>query len=138
MSKDIEKQLNAITDNLKAELLAAKAIDEQGKTINIEKFNEILDKKIEQLNKIVATTEKDGVTTNRYDANLAFGRVDFIEKIKKSGTIDPYSKWIEREEPGIKSTRAEKTQKTNALNAGIKKLMAKMRSAFTKKPEHDR
>lgn len=135
---DMEAKVDAITENLKNELLTAKAINEKGKTINIGKFNEILDKKIEQLNKLVMETDVDGVTIDSHDANIVFGRVDFLERIKKSGTLDPYSKWLEREEPGIKTSRESKTQKANALKAGIKKLFGKFGTSFTRTPEHNR
>ena len=42
MYTDIEKKLNKITDSLKEELLKAKAIDENGRAIDVKKFNQII------------------------------------------------------------------------------------------------
>lgn len=120
MYTDTEKQLNEITDNIKEEMLAAHAIDENGRAIDVKKFNQIINEKISQLNAILATTEKDGVTVDRYSANIIYTRINRLEEIKKHRTLNPDSAWFNREE---KST-VRKKEKTSAFNSGIKKLFS--------------
>ena len=135
MYTDIEKQLNKITDTLKQELLAANAIDEAGHATDVKKFNEIIDAKIAQLNEIMATTEKDGVTIDRYGANIAGNRIDRLEQIKEHNVLSPETSWIEKEE---KST-ARKSEKTSAFNMGIKKLFSMFQSRTKiNSPENNR
>jgi len=130
MYLDIEKQLNKITDGLKQELLSAKAIDESGHAIDVKKFNEIIDKKIEQCNKILATTEKDGVTIDLYGANIAATRVDMLENMKGAGMITPESVWEDREKIAQEKSSVEKNRKTSAFKSGVSKLIAKIQVAF--------
>ncbi len=127
---DIEKQLNKITDGLKQELLAAKAIDKSGHAIDTEKFNEILDKKIVQCNEILATTEENGVTKDLYGANIAAARIDKMLKMKESGTLFPEAIWEGREEKLEEKTASAKNKKVKAFNSGISKLIAKIQAAF--------
>ena len=127
---DTEKQLNKITDGLKQELLAAKAIDESGHAIDAKKFNEIIDKKIAQCNKILAATEKDGVTIDQYAANIAFTRIDRLNRMKESGIITPEAVWKGKEKIASEEPSSEKDKKIGAFNSGISKLFAKIQAAF--------
>ena len=43
---------------------------------------QIINNKIVQLNGILATTEKDGVTSDLYGANIIHARIDRLQKIK--------------------------------------------------------
>lgn len=130
MYMDIEKQLNKITDGLKQELLTAKAIDESGHAIDEKKFNEIIDKKIAQCNAVLATTEENGVTKDSYGANIAYARIDRLEKMKESGTIMPETMWQGKEEIAPEKPSSEKNRKIGAFNLGISKLIAKIQAAF--------
>ena len=127
---DIEKQLNKITDGLKQELLSAKAIDASGRAIDEKKFNEILDEKIAQCNKVLATTEKDGVTKDIYGANIAAARIDKMLRMKEFGTFTPETMWTERDKTTKEKPSIEKDKKISAFNSGISKLLAKIQSAF--------
>lgn len=122
MYKKIEAELNAITDNLESELKAANAIDKDGRATDIKKFNKIIDDKIAQCNAVLATTERDGVTINRYGANLAFNRIAILEKAKKKGMLNADAIWFEHSaEKAI--TEADKP---SAFRIGIKKLFEKI------------
>jgi len=124
MYTDIEKQLNEITDNLKEELLAANAIDETGRAIDVKTFNQMINAKIKELNTILATTEKDGVTVDRYGSNITYNRISMLEQMKKQRTLSPDSTWFNREEKGA----VKKSEKTSAFNLGIKKLFSMFQS----------
>lgn len=130
MYMDIEKQLNKITDGLKQELLSARAIDESGRAIDAKKFNEIIDKKIAQCNAVLATTEENGVTKDSYGANIAYARIDRLEKMKESGVLVPETRQEIKEEPAIEKLSSEKKKKTNAFNLGISKLIARIQAKF--------
>ena len=128
MYTDTEKQLNKITDSLEQELLKAKAIDKDGRVIDAKKFDKMIDEKIAQCNEVLATTEKDGVTTDLYGANIAYARIDRLEKMKKHHTINPESVWFDQEEKAV----VTKSEKTSALNAGIKKIFSMFQSKVGK------
>ena len=125
MNKEIEQQLNKITDGLKQELLMAKAIDEKGNAIDVKKFNQIIDEKIAQCNKVLETTERDGVTVDRYGANIAFNRIAILERAKEHGMLNPENAWVSREE-----RKEAELNKPDAFKEGIKKLWKKMTGKF--------
>lgn len=129
MYTDIDKQLNEITKDLKESLIAAHAIDDAGRATNIAKFHQILDSKIAQCEKILATTEHDGVTVDKYGANLVFNRIARLQKMKEMGALEPDSDWFNHGERGIGEPKA-KMQKKAAFNAGLQKLLAKIRASF--------
>lgn len=136
MYTEIEKQLNEIVGNLKAELTAAKAIDAEGKATDTKKFNQILSEKITACNVVLAGTEKDGVTIDKYGANIAFNRISVLENMKKSGSIYPYMTWFNRDkERGIRIPRAEKTRKVNAFYSSLQRLLTKFRPTNSKEEE---
>lgn len=130
MYTNIEKQLNTITDNLKQELLAAKAIDKSGHATDIKKFNEIIDEKIMQCNEILATTEEDGVTVDQYGANIAFARISRLANMKTTGTITPEAIWQGKEEIMPEKTSSGNSKKTGAFNSGVSRFIAKIQSVF--------
>lgn len=126
MYTEIEAQLNLITGNLKQEMIDARIIDEQDRVINVEEFKRILDKKIAQCQAILASTEKDGVTTDLYGANIAHARINWLETMKKHLSLQPQSEWQNEEEPGVDSVpNTAQEEKTNAFLRGISKLLRK-------------
>lgn len=137
MYLDIEKQLNKITDTLKQELLAAKAIDESGRAIDEKKFNEILDEKIAQCNEILATTEENGVTKDIYGANIASARIDKMMRMKEFGSISPETMWQPEDELEPEKATKEDNKKVNAFHKGISKILSKIQGVFrpTRTPE---
>ena len=136
MYTEIEKQLNEIIGDLKAELTAADAIDAEGKATDTKKFNQILSEKITACNMVLAGTEKDGVTIDRYGSNIAFNRIAVLENMKKHGTINPYVTWFDRDnERGVRIPRAEKTRKANAFYSGLQRLLTKFRPTNSKEEE---
>jgi len=128
MYTDIEKKLNKITDSLKEELLKANAIDENGRAIDVKRFNQIIDEKIAQCNEVLATTEKDGVTKDLYGANITYARINGLEKAKKHRMLNPESVWFDQEEKAV----AKKSEKTSGMKTGIKKVFAMFQSKFGK------
>jgi len=129
MYTDIEKKLNKITDDLETLLIESKAIDKNGSATDVKKFNEIIDEKIAQCNKVLATTEKDGVTKDLYGANITYARINRLEKMKKAGTITPETGWAD-EENGVTKHSSAKTKKKEAFGFGISKLFAKIKNTF--------
>ena len=139
MYTDIEKELNKITDNLKNELLAKQAIDESGRATNVAIFNQILTGKIAQCQAILASTEKDGVTTDLYGANIAHARINWLETMKKHLSLQPQSGWQNEEEPGVDSvTNTVQEEKTNAFLRGISKLLRNFPFGRTNSNENNR
>ena len=139
MYTDIEAQLNLITGNLKQEMIGARAIDGQDRVINVEEFKRILDKKIAQCQAILASTEKDGVTTDLYGANIAHARINWLETMKKHLSLQPQSEWQNEEEPGVDSvTNTVQEEKTNAFLRGISKLLRNFPFGRTNSNENNR
>ncbi len=139
MYTDIEKELNKITDNLKNELLAKQAIDESGRATNVAIFNQILTGKIAQCQAILASTEKDGVTTDLYGANIAHARINWLETMKKHLSLQPQSEWQNEEEPGMNFTPDDNQEKKkNAFLRGISNLLQMFRPSRTNSNENNR
>ena len=117
MYKELEKQLGAITSSLKSELSQAKAIDKDGRAIDVEKFNEIIDAKLERLYEFLETkTVKDGVTIDKYGANIIHAQIDSLAQMKKRGTISYATEWASnRQDPSDKQTAPTKSEKTRAF-----------------------
>lgn len=123
MYLDIEKQLDKITEDLEALLLESKAIDKEGNVIDNKKFNQILNSKIAQCNKILATTEKDGVVQDTFGANVVFNRINRLEQIKQNKSLTPESALPENDIEGTKSI---------VFKLGISKIFQKIQSKFSK------
>jgi hypothetical protein len=133
MYRSVEKQLNAITNILKDNLLSAKAIDASGKAIDIAKFNKIIDQAIDQCNTVLATTEKDGTTVDPYGANLAYSRVQWLEDIKTNGSIDPFDNMFDTVQDVTEEIK--ESDKPAKFGSGIKKVINKIRTRF--KPSNE-
>ena len=132
MYQDIEKQLNVITSGLQETLRKVKAINDDKKVTNVAKFNKVLNHQISQCYELLSLTEKDGVTTDRYGADLIFARISWLEEIKNSQNINPY-------EPEFKE-KTENISKTSAFQSGITKLIEMIHTKFnrTKTKEKNR
>ena len=127
---DIEKQIKEIRKSLESELRAANAIDENGRATNKKAFEEIMDRKIHEIEELEPmVTDESGVARDRYSANIYFHNIEILNEMRKHYSIkhepDSYSlqKGHEKEESLFKK---------HIFTRGIHKLMSK----FTRRPQN--
>ena len=132
MYQDIDKQLAEIVDKPLLALKKSQIVGETGKSKDPKAFNEALDKIITDCEKLLETTVKDGVTIDRYGANLINNRIDRLSRMKRQQTLNPESAWMHTEERGTQEPTSEKTRKANAFRRGLDNLLSKLPLGWTK------
>ena len=121
---DIEKQIHQIRQSLESELRAANAIDENGHATNKKAFEEIVDRKIheiEELEPMIA--DESGVARERYNPKPFFDGLTQLKEMRKRHAIniDVNSYSLEQ---GAK--KEETLFKKHIFADGIHKLISKL------------
>lgn len=116
MYQDIEKQLNAITDNMLLEMQKAKIIDKEYNVLDEKKFISFLTNAEKECNKLFQQVEKDGSTFDKYGANLIYARLDHLSNMKKTKAILPVEKFESKENLGDQTHNEVKTYKKGIFN----------------------
>ena len=86
--QDIEQQLNQITNELNTHLKFTGIVDSDGKAVNIEEFNRLVENAITDCFKIAANLELEP----RFDANsnnIVQSRIQFLRDMQKNKSISP-------------------------------------------------
>lgn len=129
---DIEQELNNITDSLEQELRAAGAIGPDGKVINQDAFNKIIEEKITQCNVISMRMEASGKRFDANSANIIGARIDFLRTIQESQSLTPFARTEpKREEELIQQFENKKRTESFVLGS---KLVNRLKGIFRRNP----
>ena len=111
MYKDVEQKLDAITDSLRQDLLKSGAINDKEEIVKPQTFIDIIEHKENQVNKLFAMVEKDGVVADKNGANLIYSRLHILSDMKEKMSMSPYV--IDFETHSDKTQKQKKTRHQN-------------------------
>ncbi len=121
---DVEKKIHEIRNGLNNELKQANAIDENGKSTNDELFDQIIDAKINEINKLEPmVADEMGVAQDRYALNIFMHQIQLLNEMKKNHSL---VKEPDLPEQDIAIERANRPSKRQKFLNGIRKLMNKI------------
>ncbi|MFQ6703853.1 MAG: hypothetical protein ACLRFP_02100 [Alphaproteobacteria bacterium] len=120
---DVEKKIHKIRQALSNELKQANAIDENGKSINDELFDRIIDAKINEINQLEPmVVDEMGVARDRYAANIFMYQIQLLNEMKKNHSL---VKEPELPEHDVAIERANQPSKRQKFLNGIRNVMNK-------------
>ena len=121
---NVEKKIHEIRNDLNNEMKQANAIDENGKSTNNELFDQIIDAKINEINKLEPmVADEMGVAQDRYASNIFMHQIQLLNEMKKNHSL---VKEPDLPEQDIAIERANQPSKRQKFLNGIKKLMNKI------------
>jgi len=132
---EIDKQINEILKPLEMELKESGAMDLTGKTIDEKLFENIIDNKIKELNKLeYLVADESGVVKDRYASNILFHNIEKLKTMRNQHTFrfDPNEESLQRG-----AEKEEKLLKKQKFKNGIRKLLQKL-SGRKRTIENDR
>ena len=132
---DIEKQIHQIRKSLESELRAANAIDENGRATNKKVFEEIVDRKIheiEELEPMIA--DESGVARERYNPKPFFDGLAQLNEMRKQHAININVNSYSLEQGAKKE---ERLFKKHIFAESIHKLISKLTGRNRNQPVNE-
>jgi len=129
MYTDVQNKINDIKEALVTELRKTKAIDANGKVVNVKAFETCVKSKITELNKMEnLVVDENGVAKNRYGTNIWLGAISDMNNMLKHQSLNPNMDKVAQMQDKIDT----KSHRPSAFSRAIGKMFKKKTSQYQK------